>query len=185
MSTRKLKSSIFGRDVQFSYSETWIGYSLLSLRLIMGWTFFYAGITKVVNPDWSVRGFLLYGISQENFLRNIGGTDIWTVMATDWYWLLTPLNQIGLTLIGLALIFGVLVRLSSFFGALMMSFYWLASFPLEGSIAIDFHFVYVLLLFGVGAFGTGRILGLDGIIENHSAVKPHLEKYPKLRLLLG
>lgn len=176
---------MFGRDVQFRYSETWIGYSLLSLRLIMGWTFFYAGITKVIDPQWSVRGYLNFAISQENFLRSIAGTDLWAVMANDWYWLLTPLNQVGLTLIGLALILGLFVRLSAFWGGTMMTFYWLASFPLEGSILIDFHLVYVLLLFAVGAFGTGRILGLDAIIENHPKVEPYLEKYPKLRLLLG
>ncbi|MEF8825086.1 MAG: DoxX family protein [Halapricum sp.] len=176
MSTRKLDSQLFGREISFSYSEKWVAYSLLSLRLIMGWTFFYAGITKVINPEWSVRGFLLYGISSENPF-----TQIWTTLGNDWYWLLTPLNQLGLTLIGLALIVGLFVRFSAFWGALMMTFYWLASFPLEGSILIDFHFVYVLLLFAVGAFGTGRVLGLDAWIEDLDIVKEN----PRLRLFLG
>jgi len=176
MTTRELDAKLFGREVSFRYSETWIGYSLLSLRVIMGWTFFYAGITKVIDPTWSVRGFLLQGISPENpFI------DLWTYMGNELYWLLTPLNQVGLTLVGLALIVGAFVRFSAFWGALMMTFYWLAAFPLEGSILIDFHFVYVLLLFGIGAFGTGRILGLDAWIENLDIVKEN----PRLRLFLG
>jgi thiosulfate dehydrogenase [quinone] large subunit len=181
MSPRKLESKIFGRDIQFEYSERWIGYSLLSLRFIMGWVFFYAGMSKVIDPEWSVRGYLNYAISPENPLRDFLGYDIWSIMANDWYWLLTPLNQVGLTLVGLALLLGIFVRLSAFGGALMMTFYWLASFPLTDAFIIDFHLVYVLLLFAVGAFGAGRILGLDAYIEDTEIVK----QYPLLRLLLG
>jgi len=176
MSTRKLESKIFGWDVSFSYSETWIGYSLFALRVIMGWTFFYAGITKVINPEWSVRGFLLYGIPEGNPL-----TGLWTVMANDWAWLLTPLNQVGLTLVGLALILGAFVRFSAFWGGIMMLFYWIASYPFENSLLIDYHMVYVFLLFGLGAFGTGRILGIDMWLEEQQIVKDN----PWLTLFLG
>jgi thiosulfate dehydrogenase [quinone] large subunit len=176
MATRELESKVFGWDVTFTYSETWIGYSLFALRVIMGWTFFYAGITKVVNPNWSVRGFLLYGIPEGNPF-----TPLWTTMANDWAWLLTPLNQLGLTLVGLALILGVAVRFSAFWGALMMLFYWMASYPFDNALLIDYHMVYVFLLFGLGAFGSGRILGLDQRIEELSIV----EKNPWLRLFLG
>src|SRR6056297_1171499 len=176
MASRVLESELFGFDVEFAYSEHWIGYSLLGLRLIMGWSFFYAGITKVIDPNWSVRGFLLYGIPEGNPL-----VSVWTMMANDWAWLLTPLNQVGLTLIGLALILGLFVRLSAFWGAVMMLFYWMASFPFENSFLIDYHMVYVFILFGLGAFGTGRILGVDQWIEKQEIV----QKNPQLRLLLG
>jgi thiosulfate dehydrogenase [quinone] large subunit len=176
MATRELESQVFGRDVEFTYSETWIGYALFGLRLIMGWTLFYAGITKVVDPEWSVRGFLLYAIPEGNPL-----TGLWTTMANDWAWLLTPLNQLGLTLVGLALILGLFVRFSAFWGATMMLFYWLASYPFDNALLIDYHMVYVFLLFGLGAFGAGRILGLDARIERLDVV----EQYPQLRLFLG
>jgi len=176
MATRELESTVFGWDVSFTYSETWVGYSLFSLRVIMGWTFFYAGITKVVDPSWSVRGFLLYGVPEGNPL-----TDVWATMANDWAWLLTPLNQVGLTLVGIALILGVFVRFSAFWGATMMLFYWVASYPFENSFLIDYHMVYVFLLFGLGAFGSGRILGLDHWLEDLDIV----EQNPWLRLFLG
>ncbi|WP_436925059.1 DoxX family protein [Halosimplex amylolyticum] len=176
MATRELESKVFGWDVQFTYSETWIGYALFSLRVIMGWTFFYAGITKVLDPEWSVRGFLLHAIPEGNPF-----TGLWTVMANDWAWLLTPMNQVGLTLIGLALILGAFVRFSAFWGAVMMLFYWAAALPLENGLVIDDHIVYALLLFGLGAFGAGRILGLDDRIEELDIV----EENPRLRLFLG
>lgn len=176
MSTRELNSSIFGREVSFEYSETWIGYSMLALRLVMGWTFFLPGIRHAWDPTWSVRGFLLYGVPKGNPF-----TSLWTTMANDWAWLLTPLNSLGLTLVGLALILGAFVRFSAFWGSIMMLFYWAAALPLENAILIDDHIVYALLLFGLGAFGSGRILGLDTWIEKQSIV----QKYPQLRLFLG
>ena len=176
MSDQYLETQIFGRDVSFTYSDTWIGYSLLALRLVMGWVFFSAGIQQVADPQWSARSFLLYGVADANPF-----VGLWTAIANDWAWLVTPLNQVGLTLIGLGLLFGVLVRLSSFFGGIMFTFYWLAAFPLENGWLIDDHVVYVLILFGLGAFGAGRILGVDIWLEKLSIV----EQYPGLKLLLG
>jgi thiosulfate dehydrogenase [quinone] large subunit len=176
MSNRRLETDMFGRHVQFEYSETWVGYALFGLRVIMGWSFLYSGATKAWDPNWSVRGFLLYGIPEGNPF-----VDIWTVMATEWAWLLTPLNSLGLTLVGLALIFGAFVRFAAFWGAVMMLFYWLAAFPLPNSILINYHVMYALLLFVLGAFGAGRILGLDAWIESQSIV----ENNPQLKLFLG
>ncbi|MFC7134832.1 MULTISPECIES: DoxX family protein [Salinibaculum] len=176
MTTRELDSELFGRAVSFRYSEHWVAYAILGMRLVIGWTFFYAGITKVANPDWSVRGFLLYGIPEGNPF-----TSVWATMANDWAYILTPLNQVGLTLIGLGLMAGAFMRLSAVFGSLMMGFYWAAHFPHDNALIVSQHIVYILLLFGLGAFGAGRILGLDARLEKLSIVK----RYPDLRLLLG
>lgn len=32
--------------------------SIVFLRLAMGWLIFYAGITKVLNPNWTAAGYL-------------------------------------------------------------------------------------------------------------------------------
>jgi thiosulfate dehydrogenase [quinone] large subunit len=171
-----MESDMFGRHVKFSYSETWVGYSLLSLRLVMGWTFFLPGIKHAWNPEWSARGLLMYSANKPgNPLQ-----PLWAEMV-EWVWILTPLNSIGLTLVGLALILGAFVRFSAFWGSVMMMFYWAAALPLENAFLVDDHIVYVLLLFGLGAFGSGRILGLDAKLEQLSIV----EKYPKLKLFMG
>lgn len=176
MTTRQLESNMFGRDVTFEYSETWVGYALLALRLVIGWTFFLPGVQHSWDPDWSVRGMLLYGIPEGNPL-----VDLWTMMGTEWAWLLTPLNSLGLTLIGFALIIGAFVRLSAFWGSIMMLFYWAASLPLENGLFVNYHIVYILLLFGLGAFGAGRIVGVDARIEQLDIVQEN----PRLKLFLG
>jgi thiosulfate dehydrogenase [quinone] large subunit len=95
----------------------------------------------------------------------------------------------GLTLTGLALILGAFVRWSAFWGAVMMMFYWLASLqggllaglPLAHGWVVDDHLIYAVLLFGLGAFGAGRILGLDAWIERTDFVQNNTW----LRYLLG
>jgi len=171
-----MEADLFGRETTFEYSETWVGYALVGLRVVMGWTFFYGGITKVLDPTWSARGFLLNAIPEGN---PFGG--VWATMAEEWLWLIDPLHAWGLTLVALGLLFGVLVRWSAFWGAVMMLFYWAASLPLANGLVIDDHVVYALLLFGLGAFGAGRIFGLDRIIEETEFVK----RYPRLRYFLG
>ena len=184
MGTKELQSQMFGRDVSFDYSETWVGYSLLSLRVVMGFVFLIPGLQQWWNPDFSVRGLLVYGIPKGNPL-----IDFWAYLGNEWAILFTPMNILGLTCIGLALIVGAFVRFSAFTGSVMMFFYYLTALhggPLEGlplanGYVIDDHIVYILLLFGLGAFGSGRILGVDAWLEETSIV----QKYPKLRLLLG
>ncbi|WP_017342777.1 DoxX family protein [Halorubrum sp. T3] len=174
MPPKTASSKLFGYDIEFTYSETWIAYALLSLRLMMGWVFFYAGIVKVIDPDWSARPFLV-NVDPANPL-----VDVWAAMA-DWVWLLTPLNQVGLTLVGIALILGAFFRFSALCGALMMLFYWAASYPFPDAIFIDFHLIYAFLLFLLGAAGAGRIIGLDQRLEEIGFVQNN----PRLALLLG
>jgi thiosulfate dehydrogenase [quinone] large subunit len=176
MATNEMEAELFGRTARFTYSETSVGYALLALRLVMGWSLFYAGITKVLDPGWSASGFLLHGIADAN---PFGG--MWATIANEWLWLIDPLNAWGLTLVGLALIVGAAVRWSAFWGAVMMLFYWAASLPLSHAILIDDHVVYALLLFGLGALGAGRILGLDQYVEEMAFV----QKRPWIRYFLG
>ena len=176
MTNRELQADVFGRRTDFEYSETWVGYALFGLRVVMGWTLFYAGITKVLDPKWSAEGFLLHAIPEGN---PFGG--VWATMANEWVWLIDPLNQWGLTLVGLALLAGAFVRWSAFWGAVMMLFYWAASYPFENAILIDDHMVYAFLLFGLGAFGAGRIFGLDEYLEDTGIV----EKNRWLRYVMG
>ena len=71
----------------------------------------------------------------------------------------------------------------------MMIMFWMASlqgglaegFPLEHGYLVDDHIVYAVLLFGLGALGTGRILGFDVMIEKMDIVK----RAPFLKYLLG
>jgi thiosulfate dehydrogenase [quinone] large subunit len=187
--TRKLDAELFGRYTDFEYSEHWIGYALVTLRVVMGWTLFQGGVTKLITyldadpaNNWTAAGFLTHAIPEGNPL-----TGFFASMAGNG--LIDVLNMWGLTLVGLALIVGAFVRWSALWGAVMMLFYWLASLeggllaglPLAHGWVVDDHLVYAVLLFGLGAFGAGRILGLDAYLEDLDLV----ENNRWLRYLLG
>jgi thiosulfate dehydrogenase [quinone] large subunit len=184
-----MEAELFGRDVTFEYSETWIGYSMVGLRVVMGWVLLQGGLTKLVtyldaNPEnnWTAAGYLANAIPQGNPFAGV-----FAAMAGNP--LIDVLNMWGLTLTGLALILGAFVRWSAFWGAIMMLFYWaaalqgglLAGLPLAHGWVVDDHIVYAALLFGLGAFGAGRVLGLDARIEEMGFVQNN----PWLRYLLG
>jgi thiosulfate dehydrogenase [quinone] large subunit len=187
--TRTLDAELFGRKTRFEYSELWIGYAVVALRVVMGWALFQGGVTKLVTyldadptNNWTAAGFLTNAIPAGNPL-----TGFFASMAGNP--LIDMLNMWGLTLTGLALILGAFVRWSAFWGAVMMMFYWLASLhggllaglPLEHGWVVDDHLVYALILFGLGAIGAGRILGLDEYLEGLEIV----ERNRWLRWLLG
>jgi len=179
-----LDTELFGRSVTFDYSETWLGYSLLSLRLVMGYVFLSAGIEKVLDPEWTAGGFLVGAVDDANPFAGI-----FAAMADGWLWLVDPLNVWGQVLIGIALLAGAFVRLAAFGGALMFVLYWLTQFqgglmaglPVENGFVVTYHLVYALIIFGIAAFGAGRILGVDAKLEETEVVRTN----PWLRYLLG
>ncbi|WP_136590749.1 DoxX family protein [Salinigranum halophilum] len=177
--TRTLNAELFGRETNFEYSEHWLGYAIIAMRVTMGWVLFQGGITKLVTyldadpaNNWTAAGFLANAVPAGNplagFFASMAGNP-----------LIDILNMWGLTLTGLALILGAFVRWSAFWGAVMMLFYWLAALeggllaglPLAHGWVVDDHLVYAFLLFGLGAIGAGRILGLDASLEELSVVQ--------------
>ena len=145
-------------------------------RITLGWLFFYAGITKVLNPDWSAAGYLKSAKTFGGFYTWLAGPDILPI--TNF------LNEWGLTLIGAALVLGVFVRLSSVLGAFLMILYYFPGleFPyVEHGFLVDEHIVYASILLVLASFRAGRIWGL----ENWCSSLPICSKFPKLRSLLG
>lgn len=151
--------------------------SLFLLRVSSGWLFFYAGITKVLNPEWSAAGYL-------------AGAKTFTAL---FQWFARPeilpvtnfMNEWGLTLLGLSLIFGVFVRLSSLLGVLLMLLYYFPTldfpYPNAHSYIVDEHIIYIFVLFFFAAVRAGRAWGL----ENWCASLPFCSRFPRLREWLG
>lgn len=130
--------------------------AVLLLRLSLGWLFFYAGITKVLNPDWSAVGYLAGAKTFVSF----------------YHWLATPavlpfvdfLNEWGLTLLGVSLLVGLLVRSSALAGAGLMLLYYFAlpfPYPSEHSFLVDEHIIYALALALLWTLHAGKFWGLD------------------------
>lgn len=164
---KQLNTEVFGRDVSFAYSETWVGYSLVGLRLVMAWIFLTAGFGKWAEDGWSDP----LAWSSANFLENavadanpLHGLFMWFAEYTA---VVDPLVIFGQVLIGLALLLGVVLRFAALMGGLQMLLFWtaaweggvLAGLPVENGYVFDSSFVYLLLLFALGAWGAGRILG--------------------------
>jgi thiosulfate dehydrogenase [quinone] large subunit len=132
-------------------------WSLLLLRVSLGWVMLYAGVTKIMNPEWTSIGYLENAQTFTNFFQwfatpeNIG----WVNFVNEW----------GLTLLGVSLILGIGVRLSSFLGVLLMMLYYfpILNFPHPDihSYIIDDHVIYALILLYFGFARVGRIYGLD------------------------
>lgn len=186
---RTLETELLGRDVLFTYSETWLGYSMLGLRVVMAWVFLQAGLEKLATGGWtniggfSAQGFLVNGVAEANPLKGV------YLAFAEITWLIDPMVMFGQILIGLALLFGILVRFAAFMGSIQMLFFWMGAwqgglaqgFPVEHGYFVDSSLVYLLLLFGLGAWGAGRILGVDAWLERTSVV----ERNPWLKYLLG
>jgi thiosulfate dehydrogenase [quinone] large subunit len=149
---------------------------LAALRIALGWLFFYAGITKVLDPAWSAKGYLLGAKSFAGFYAWLASDGVLPVV--DF------MNKWGLTLLGIALMLGLFVRLASLLGAGMMFLYWLPGldFPhVDHGYLVDDHVVYALALLFFAAVKAGRWYGLD----ERCARLPICAKYPKLREWLG
>lgn len=131
------------------------------LRVALGWLFFYAGITKILNSEWTSAGYLK-------------GAKLFTGF---YQWLLQPgvlpvvdfLNEWGLTLLGISLLLGIGVRLSSILGALLMLLYYIPlgfPYPDAHSYIVDDHIIYLLVLLLFAIMNAGHVWGLDANIRN-------------------
>ncbi len=131
---------------------------LVLTRISLGWLFFYAGITKVLNPEWSAAGYLTGAKTFSGFFAWLASPSILPII--------NFINEWGLTLLGLSLIFGFLVRWSSILGAVLMLLYYLPTldfpYPNPHSYLVDEHIIYALVLISFSALNVGRIFGLDG-----------------------
>lgn len=149
------KSTAFDSFAEGSYQGAVGGVALL-LRLMMGLLFFFAGWAKLTTQGWTAAGFLENATGPfASWFQSLAGSGF-----------VDALNMWGLTLIGGALILGLLVRTASFFGIVLMALYYFADFVghTEHGL-IDEHIVYiaVFLLFLAGGFG--HVWGLDVLVE--------------------
>ena len=129
---------------------------LALLRIAMGWLFFYAGITKILNPEWSANGYLVGAKTFPAFYQWLTQPEILPIINFA--------NKWGLLLIGIALILGIGVRIAAGAGMLLMILYYfpVLTFPTIGknSYIIDEHIIYALALWLLTAAHSGRVWSL-------------------------
>lgn len=147
------------------------------LRLSLGWIFLYSAVTKISNPNWSAEGFLKGAQTFSNLYNGL--TSPAFLPAVNF------VNEWGQFILGVSLILGIGVRLSSAFGAILMILYYFPqlNFPYIGktSYLVDEHIVYFLVLVYLAAIRAGRIYGL----ENWCVNLPICRSIPNLRNWFG
>lgn len=151
--------------------------SLFILRVSTGWLMFYAGITKVLNPEWSAAGYLKGAKTFVGFYQWLTSSGLLPIV--------NFLNEWGLTLLGVSLILGIGVRLSSILGAVLMLLYYFPvldfPYPNPHSYIIDEHIIYAMILLLFASLRAGRVWGL----ENWCSNLPICSKFPRLREWIG
>jgi thiosulfate dehydrogenase (quinone) large subunit len=150
---------------------------IVFFRLTMGWTFLWAGIHHF-GDDQFVLGFLTHVKTFHAVYAPFTQPAVIPV--------LTFLVEYGHLLIGLSLISGLLVRVSSPFAIMLMLLYWTAhmDFPYIENVnnyLVDYHIVYAGVLVYLIVKRAGHVFGLDGLVERMRMV----EHYPMLRPLVG
>ncbi|MEX0931174.1 MAG: DoxX family protein [Candidatus Paceibacterota bacterium] len=128
---------------------------LFLTRISLGWLFFYAGITKVFNPEWTSAGYL-------NNAKTFPELFAWFAQEGNIWWV-DLANQWGLTLVGVALILGIFVRYASLGGILLMILYYIPAltFPKVGNgFIVDDHIIYIGVFLILIAFDAGKYYGL-------------------------
>ncbi len=143
----------------------WQLWSLVILRLAIGWHFLYEGITKLMNPDWSSLGYLMdsEGLFQGVFHAIAGNAALLNVM--DF------LNIWGLILVGAGLMFGLFTRIAAIGGMVLLALYYLShppvigasyAIPSEGNyLWVNKNLIELLTLWVLIKFPTWREIGLD------------------------
>ena len=146
---------------------------LALLRVAIGWHFLYEGVSKWMTPGWSSASYL--------------ASSRW-VLKDAFHWILAHpaalrvvdlLNMAGLTLIGLCLFLGLLSRVSSLAGMLLLASYYASYPPLpnfdfgsvhEGTyLLVDKNLVEFFALFVLAVIPTGKTAGLDRLLARRRA----------------
>lgn len=138
---------------------------LVILRIAIGWHFLYEGLVKASNTHWSSYGYLLdsKGIFKDFFNSLANNQNL--------LGLIDFMNVWGLIAIGLALILGVLPRVTIQLGMVLLALFYLShpayigveyALPTEGSYFIINKTIIELFALGVLlAFPTSKIIGLE------------------------
>lgn len=143
-------------------------FTLVFLRMLIGWHFLYEGIAKLLNPYWTSAGYL----SESKWL--FSG---WFTTITDNPTLLRIvdfLNIWGQIAIGAALIIGLLTTWTCIAGIFLLIIYYVCNppfvgysytLPSEGSYLVVNKILIEMAALGILlAFPTGKIMGLDGLL---------------------
>lgn len=150
-----------------SYAGLRLG-ALVTLRLLIGWHFFYEGLAKLVSPYWTSAEY----VNQASWLFSGLFQDI--AASPTAVTVVDALNVWGLMAIGLGLIVGLFTRTATGAGIVVLLLYYIVAppfvgltyaMPAEGSyLVVNKVLIEAAALLVLLAFPTGHLVGLDGLV---------------------
>ena len=173
--TQAATETTFDDILNFDLGGPVAGYWLAILRVVTGYWFLHAGFTKfafVSGEPFDASGYLLQGTAGSP----IHGFFAWAA-GTPWLMEFTNFAiPAGEFLIGLGLVVGALVRLASFFGVLLMVFFYLGNADWAHGL-VNGDLMGLLLFVTIATLGAGRILGLDAYLEQLDLADTRIAKF--------
>jgi thiosulfate dehydrogenase [quinone] large subunit len=141
-----------------------VRYLLAGIRIGLGWIFLWAFLDKTfglghdtdaakswINGGSPTKGFL--GSAAKGpfagFYHTIAGTGF-----------ANALFMLALLGIGVALVFGIGMRVAAGAGALLTVMMWSVVLPPAGNVFLDEHLIYAAILIVLALLGAGNTLGL-------------------------
>jgi thiosulfate dehydrogenase [quinone] large subunit len=144
--------------------------TLVVLRLLLGWHFLYEGVTKLFNPYWTAKSFLL---TSEGTLRPFF---VW-LAEEPMIGVVDVANTLLLIGVGMALMLGLLTRVAVVAGIVLLLMYYVAHPPLHGMSAgpgsgnfwiVNYNLIEIAALLLVYHFPTSQYFGVDALLEKTS-----------------
>ena len=148
---------------------------LAVLRILMGLTFLWAFLDKTFGLGYataSAQAWVNGGSPTKGFLGHVAVGPMQSTLqswaGSGWAnWLF----MIGLLGIGLALLFGVGMRLAAVSATILLGFMWIAEWPLAQHTSagaatsstnplIDYHLVYIVVVIALALYAAGNTWGL-------------------------
>ena len=144
-------------------------FSLVLLRMLIGWHLLYEGVVKVLDTDWTSADFLM------NAWGPFSGFFLYLASDNTLLYIVDLMNQSALVVVGLSLILGFFTRTGAVIGMALLALYYLASPPFlgvspavnaEGSyLIVNKNLVEIGALFILLTFRTSHLYGLDRFFE--------------------
>ncbi|WP_226008236.1 DoxX family protein [Natrinema salinisoli] len=155
---------------------------VVALRVVMGGMILFAGLGKITDWPFDASGYLMH-VDPASPVSGLFAAMASNAALLEIINVVVPVTQV---LIGVALITGAFVRLAALGGTIQMTMFYLGGWEGQWLALFDSTLIYVVVFLALGAFAAGRIAGLDRYIEQIKVGgQPLLERYPKLRYLLG
>jgi uncharacterized membrane protein YphA (DoxX/SURF4 family) len=157
-------------------TEIWI---FTILRIFVGWHFLYEGIAKLFNPNWSSASFLM----ESKWL--FSGFFHWLISSDTTLRAVDFLNTWGLLVIGFCLFVGLLTRIASISGALLLITYYIANPPFAYSAIpstshfyiINYNLIEAFVLIGLASLPKDYLWGLHRLILLYHSKRKEM-KFP-------